>query len=84
MQITFPGDSDIRTTAIAATLQAVLDQPSEWIITIEHADGTVSGIICDLNIEGSMVTVQDHDGVYQPTGAETTVDFHDITELVIH
>lgn len=76
------GDSDFETAIIENTLRLVLEQPSERIIAItSEAEGERHGIIVDLNIEGGMVTIADHDDEDQATGGETTFDLHDITEV---
>lgn len=78
--ITYHGES---TTILAAALAFVDDQPSRWIIHIEHEGGAVTGAIAELNIEGEMVTIADHDDEDRATGAETTIDFNDIHELEV-
>lgn len=71
---------------LAAALQYVLDQPSTWVVRITHGEEwqTVSGTIADLNIEGGMVTLADHDDEDRPTGAETVIDLGEISELEIY
>jgi hypothetical protein len=82
-------DSDFADSMIEDVLRKVLEQPSPWFIGIGFTpepgdDRRVEGIIADLNIEGSMVTIQDHDEDDRPTGAETTLDLNDITEIEVY
>ena len=78
-QITYNGDDPF---ILEATLRLIYEQPSDWIILVSHDDEVTEGVIIAFDA-ASAITLHVHDQEGQATGAETTIDIHDITELEI-
>lgn len=76
-------DSAIGDEILASTLRLILEQPSgpEYVIRVEHLTGTVEGTIVEW--DGTTLVIADMDDEAQHTGAQTTIDIHDIAELEI-
>lgn len=81
------GDSEFDREVIASTLRLISEQPSDWFIGIDYTpepgdDRRVDGIIAEF--DGTTLVIADHDDEAQATGAETTIDLHDITEIEVY
>jgi hypothetical protein len=75
------GDSDFDRDIVGKALRLVSGQPSPWVIRVGTDETTVHGTVAEF--DGTTLVVADMDDEDQHTGAETTLDIHDINEVEV-
>jgi len=85
-------NADIDTTdeVLASTLRLISEQPSDWVIKVTHTGADATGALAAFEVEGTIalfdqdtLVIADTDLDAMHTGASTTIDLHDITEIEV-